>query len=66
MSTVHAILLGAGVLTLSWGLVKWMIGVNASERQSIERRRQDWIDGGRIPGDEPNFFSGSGGGSSGG
>jgi hypothetical protein len=63
MSVVHATLLGVGVLTLSWGLVKWMIGVNASERRSIERRRQEWIDGGCILGDEPNFFSGSGGGS---
>jgi hypothetical protein len=34
-----------------------------SERRAMERRREEWVAGGRIPGEEPNFYSGPGGSS---
>jgi hypothetical protein len=63
MSVFHAVMLIAGFLVLATVMIKWMSHVNATERRSIERRRQAWIDGGCVPEDEPNFFSGNGGGS---
>ena len=38
-----------------------MIRANQSERRYMERRREEWIAGGRIPEEEPNFYSGQGG-----
>jgi hypothetical protein len=38
-----------------------MIRANQSERRYMERRREEWIAGGRIPEEKPpNFYSGSG------
>jgi hypothetical protein len=36
-----------------------MVRANQSERRYMERRRQEWIAGGRIPEDEPKFYLGS-------
>jgi hypothetical protein len=42
----------------------WMTLANRSERRHMERRRQEWIARGRIPEEEPRFFSGDFGGGS--
>jgi hypothetical protein len=45
-------------------LSTWMTRANRSERRHMERRRQEWIARGRIPEEEPRFFSGDFGGGS--
>ena len=37
-----------------------MIRVNQSELRLMERRREEWIAGGCVPEEEPNFYSGRG------
>jgi hypothetical protein len=39
-----------------------MTRANRSERRQMERRRDEWIAGGCVPENKPNFYSGNGGG----
>jgi hypothetical protein len=41
-------------------MIAAMIRLNRSERRLMQRRRAAWITEGRVPEDEPNFYSGSG------
>jgi hypothetical protein len=59
-----AILVGASLVLIA-AMSAVMIRANRSEQQRIQRRRQAWIDAGADPDDEPNFYSGSTGGSGG-
>jgi tRNA A37 N6-isopentenylltransferase MiaA len=63
MTAVQAVIVVGGSLLLLTAMIAGMIRANQSERRHIERRREEWIAGGRIPEEEPNFYSGSGGGS---
>ena len=65
MTAVQAVIVIGGSFLLLTGMIAGMIKANQSEQRYMRRRRKEWIDGGRNAGDEPNFFSGSGGGSGG-
>jgi hypothetical protein len=54
-----AIVIGSSFLLLA-AMIALMRHANQAEVRSMERRRQEWIDAGRIPGEEPNFYSGPG------
>ena len=54
-----AIVIGGSILLLA-AMIALMRHANKAERRSMELRRQEWIDAGRIPVDEPNFYSGPG------
>jgi hypothetical protein len=54
-----ALVAGCSVVLLTVMIVA-MIRVNRSERRSMQRRREAWIAEGRVPEDEPNFYSGNG------
>jgi heme O synthase-like polyprenyltransferase len=61
MTPVHAVIVIGGsvlILTASIAMMHW---ANQSERRVMERRRAEWIAGGRVPEEEPNFYTGSGG-----
>ena len=62
MSAGQAVLL----VGVSFVIIAVMIRLNQSERRLMERRREEWIAGGCIPEEEPNFFSGNSGDSYGG
>jgi hypothetical protein len=65
MTAVQAVIVVGGSILLLTPMIALMIRANQSERRSIERRWAEWIAGGRIPEEKPNFFSGSGDGGSG-
>ncbi|MCW2630475.1 hypothetical protein [Mycobacterium sp.] len=66
MTAIQAVIVVGGSFLLLTALIALMIRANQSERRYMERRREEWIAGGRIPEEEPNFYSGSGSGSEGG
>jgi hypothetical protein len=55
MTAVQAAIILVGALVLSTALMMVMTRINRSDRQQIERRRQAWVDAGRLPEDEPTF-----------
>jgi hypothetical protein len=59
MTAVQVTIVIAGSLVLMWAMVAWMRRINENERRCMERRRQEWTANGRVPGQEPNFFSGT-------
>jgi tRNA A37 N6-isopentenylltransferase MiaA len=59
MTAVQAVIVVGGSLLLLTAMIAGMIRANQSERRYMERRREEWIAGGRIPEEEPNFYSGS-------
>jgi hypothetical protein len=65
MTAIQAVSVVGGSLLLVTAMIALMVRANRSERRYMQRRRAEWIAGGRIPEEEPNFFSGSGGGSTG-
>jgi hypothetical protein len=61
MTAIQAVIVVGGSFLLLTALIALMIRANQSERRYIERRREEWIAGGRIPEEKPpNFYSGSG------
>ena len=50
-----------GSLAMMSAMIAWMIRANKSEQQLMARRYEEWIAGGSIPDEEPNFFLGNGG-----
>ena len=60
MTVEGAVIVIGGSILLLVAMIALMRRANQVERRSMERRRQEWIDAGRLPGDEPNFYSGSG------
>jgi hypothetical protein len=66
MLLIQMVLVAAGFAGLMWAMIAWMIRANNRERDAIQRRRQEWIANGGHPDEEPNFFTGSGGGPGGG
>jgi hypothetical protein len=60
MTTAQAALVAGGSLVLLTMMIAAMIRLNRSERRLMQRRREAWITEGRVPEDEPNFYSGSG------
>jgi hypothetical protein len=60
MTTAQAALVAGGSLVLLTMMIAAMTRLNRSERRLMQRRREAWIAEGRVPEDEPNFYSGSG------
>jgi 3-mercaptopyruvate sulfurtransferase SseA len=65
MLAIQIVVAVAGFGALMWAMVAWMIRANRHERELMERRRSEWIANGSDPDDEPNFYTGFGGGSGG-
>jgi hypothetical protein len=63
MTAIQGVIVIGGSLVFITAMIVVMARINEWERRSMERRRAEWIAGGRIPEEEPNFFAGSGGGS---
>jgi hypothetical protein len=63
MAAVQAVIAVGGSFLLLTPVIALMIRPNQSERRHMERRWAEWIAGGRIPEEKPNFYSGSGGSS---
>jgi hypothetical protein len=63
MTAVQAVIVIGGSFLLIAAMIAAMIRANQSEQRYMRRRRDEWIAGGRIPEDEPNFFSGRDSGS---
>jgi hypothetical protein len=61
MTAIQAVIVVGGSFLLLTSVIALMIRANQSERRYMERRREEWIAGGRIPEETPNFYSGSGG-----
>jgi hypothetical protein len=64
MTAAQAIILVGGSLLLITAMIKLMVRANQRERRYMQRRYEEWVAGGSIPEDKPNFYSGSEGGSS--
>jgi uncharacterized protein (DUF305 family) len=60
MNTAQAVLVAGGSLMLLLAMIAAMIRANRSERRQMEHQREEWIAEGKVPEDEPNFYSGSG------
>ncbi len=60
MTVDQAVIVIGGSFLLLAAMIALMRRTNQAERRYMERRRQEWIDAGRIPGEEPNFYSGPG------
>jgi hypothetical protein len=60
MTAIQAVIVVGGSFLLLTSVIALMIRANQSERRYMERRREQWIAGGRIPEEEPNFYSGFG------
>lgn len=58
MGVENAVLTAGAVLAMV-ATIRWMIRANQAEKRSMERRYKEWVDGGSIPEDKPNFFSGN-------
>ena len=63
MTAIQAVIIVGGSFLLITAMITLMVRANQRERRYMQHRRAEWIAGGRSPGDEPNFYSGSGGGS---
>ena len=64
MTAIQAVIVVGGSFLVLTAMIALMVRANTSERRYMQRRRAEWIANGRIPEEEPNFFSGSDGGSS--
>jgi hypothetical protein len=64
MTAIQGLVVIGGSLVFITAMIVVMGRINERERRYMQRRSAEWIAGGRIPEEEPNFFSGSGGGSS--
>jgi hypothetical protein len=62
MTAAQAVIVVGGSLLLMTPVIALMIRANHSERRYMERRWAEWIAGGSIPEEKPNFYSGSGDG----
>jgi hypothetical protein len=62
MTAVQVVIVVAGSLLFLTLMIKLMTRALQRERRYMERRRAEWIAGGRIPEEEPIFFTGKGGG----
>jgi hypothetical protein len=65
MTAAQAVIVVGGSLLFMTPVIAWMIRANQSERRYMERRWAEWIAGGSIPEEKPNFYSGHGGSSGG-
>ena len=61
MNAAQAIILIGGSVVMMSAMIAWMIRANNSEQQLMARRYEEWIAGGSIPEEKPNFYTGSGG-----
>ena len=62
MNAAQAVIVIGGFLVLMSAMIALMIRVNRREKETIERRYEEWIAGGSDPDEKPNFFSGNAGG----
>lgn len=60
MTAEHTVIIIGGSILLMAAMIIWMKRANEAERRSMERRRQEWIDAGRIPEEKPIFYAGPG------
>jgi hypothetical protein len=58
MTAVQVVIVVAGSLLFLTLMIKVMTRALHRERRYMERRRAEWIAGGRIPEEEPRFFTG--------
>jgi hypothetical protein len=65
MTAVQVVIVVAGSLLFLALTIKVMNRALQREHRYMERRRAEWIAGGRIPEEEPKFFSGNPGGGTG-
>ena len=61
MDAAQAVILIAGSLAMMSAMIAWMSRVTKSEQQLMARRHEEWIAGGSIPDEKPNFHTCSGG-----
>lgn len=62
MSAAQIVILAAGFLVLTAAMVAAMRKANETERRSMQRRHQEWIERGCEPDERPNFYAGDSGG----
>ncbi len=62
MNAAQAVIVIGGFAVLMWAMIAWMSRVSRREKEIMERRHEEWIAGGAIPEEKPNFFSGNPGG----
>ena len=56
MNAVEAAIVVIGALMVATAMIAVMVRMNQSQRRTMERRREYWIAGGRVPEEEPKFF----------
>ena len=56
MNAVEAAIVVIGALMVATAMIAVMVRINQSQRRTMERRREEWIAGGRVPEEEPKFF----------
>ena len=62
MNAVEAAIVVVGTLIVAAAMIAVMVRINLSEQRLMQRRHEEWIAGGSVPEDKPNFFSGNLGG----
>ena len=60
MTVDQAVIVIGGSFLLLTAMITMMRRANQAERRSMERRRQEWIDAGGNPEEEPDFYAGPG------
>ncbi len=58
MAVENAVLTVGAVAAIA-ATIRWMIRADQAEKRSMERRYREWVNGGSVPEDKPNFFSGN-------
>ena len=62
MNAIEVAIVVAGTLMVAAAMIAVMVRINQSERRLMDRRHEEWIAGGSVPEEKPNFFSGNLGG----
>jgi hypothetical protein len=60
MTAAQVVIVGGVTILMIAAMVVVANRIIESERRTMERRRAEWIAGGRIPEEEPKLYSGSG------
>jgi hypothetical protein len=61
MTAIQGVIIVGGSILVLTPLLALMVRANRSERRHMERRWAEWVAGGSIPEEKPNFYSGGGG-----
>ena len=60
MALENFVLAGAALLGMI-AAVRWMMHATRSEQRRMQQRHQEWVDGGSVPEEKPNFYFNGGG-----